>query len=282
MPDMNTHSTASHELRRRTVIAGAAWTVPAIIAATAVPAYATSVDSSLTLSIPNSGGFFTSTTATATVKASTGTPWPGQPVVLQLTGPFTFSDGSTTFTGQTTAAGVLAVTILFDQTAPTGSLGSLTAYSGPKSAQVELTGLSTSIPATGSLTLTTTVLPPQWITVTMLAYAMLPSGGSVGVTPTFLQASLPALNSTDTWSSNTGATVSPDTWTTVHGQFNWGGGTNGSFGSPVRVAVPAGTVIPFSIRRVDTSEQRPVLLNMRTTLSNSGTTDIANSYQFRF
>ncbi|MFJ4037072.1 hypothetical protein ACIPVB_03215 [Microbacterium sp. NPDC090007] len=87
---------------RRTIIAGAAWSVPAIAALSASPAAAASNDTVLTFDQASYSGQVCTTISGAYVTATTGgAAAAGKVVTVSLAGGFTFSGGSTSATGTT-------------------------------------------------------------------------------------------------------------------------------------------------------------------------------------
>ena len=122
--------------RRRTVLTGAAWAVPAIVLTTSAPALAASTNV-LTVSTPSlrvvADG---STTVTAMVKTTAGVGVAGQAVSFSGPSGSTFSPSSSTSNGSGTA------TTAFDLNAPwavPGSTVSVTAISGGVSKSQALT-----------------------------------------------------------------------------------------------------------------------------------------------
>jgi alpha-tubulin suppressor-like RCC1 family protein len=134
----NDHPTPA--LSRRTVLTGAAWSVPVIVAVTATPAFAaTSQTSVVTASTP---GMQTpaagQVTVTAVVKNSSGAPLSGQPV--SFTGPSgtSFSPSSSTTNGSGVATSTMTTT---DTWALPGSSVTVTALSNGASGTAPLTVL---------------------------------------------------------------------------------------------------------------------------------------------
>lgn len=114
---------------RRSLIAGAAWAVPAIALATATPALAATAPT-ITLSFDRSS--YSGTACSSVVNISVAVHRGGDPVVgvsvtVSLSGGYTFSDGSVTATLVTDTAGTCAVPSV---TVPTqGGTATLTASS---------------------------------------------------------------------------------------------------------------------------------------------------------
>ncbi|MCI9858971.1 RCC1 domain-containing protein [Microbacterium proteolyticum] len=124
---------------RRTLIAGAAWSVPAITLVSSSPAFAGSGASSLALTTPSMQTISAGTTpATAVVTGTGNKPVPGAPV--SFTGPTgtSFSPASTTADGSGTATSTLTTT---DDWATPGSTLTITAVSGGASTSAGLTVL---------------------------------------------------------------------------------------------------------------------------------------------
>lgn len=116
-------------LPRRTLIAGAAWTIPAIALATATPAHASSGTLSLsfdkssyvgTLCSPISGAFVTATVDNV--------PAAGRTVAATLSAGYAFANGATTYSGVTASDGKLALPDIKIVTG--GNSGTLSAASG--------------------------------------------------------------------------------------------------------------------------------------------------------
>ncbi|OZD37405.1 hypothetical protein CH252_32805 [Rhodococcus sp. 06-1477-1B] len=104
-------SVARPSLSRRTIIAGAAWSVPAIVAASATPAFAVSGAATLALSSPNMQVVAAGTTPVSTRVTDAG----GQPLAgraVTLTGPSgtSFSPATPTTDGAGTATSTLTTT----------------------------------------------------------------------------------------------------------------------------------------------------------------------------
>ncbi|WP_424936370.1 MULTISPECIES: hypothetical protein [Bacteria] len=92
----------TRDIRRRTIVKGAAWSVPVIAVAAALPSAAASVQE-LTLTLdPDS----TCTAIAANARASFGgAPLANEPVTVTLSGGYTFAGGAASFTGTTDADG---------------------------------------------------------------------------------------------------------------------------------------------------------------------------------
>lgn len=117
---------------RRTILAGAAWSVPAIALATAVPAYAASNDTNLafdkasynTTSCGAISGAYVSATASSQ-------PQTGVAVTVTVADGYTFADGSTSSTGTTDGSGRYTVPDIY--VPDRGGSGSAVATSGSSS-----------------------------------------------------------------------------------------------------------------------------------------------------
>jgi hypothetical protein len=97
-------------LSRRTVVQGAAWSVPVIASAIATPLAAASVALDLAFNSAAYAGTACTTITGAQVSATSGgSPAPNSTVTVTLDSGYTFADGSTTFTGVTNGAGALAL-----------------------------------------------------------------------------------------------------------------------------------------------------------------------------
>lgn len=117
-------------LNRRQVLTAGALAAPAIVLTTAVPAYATSANSALSVDIASAtitAG--SSSNVTATVLNSQGLGWAGQTVTLAVTG----SNGATltSTTGVTDSAGQYTTTLNVDSFTANGATIAVTATSGP-------------------------------------------------------------------------------------------------------------------------------------------------------
>ncbi|MEW1707644.1 Ig-like domain-containing protein [Microbacterium sp. NPDC089190] len=131
---------ATPALSRRTVIAGAAWSIPVIVAVTATPAFAaasnvpTVTTTTPSMQAPAAGQVL----VTAVVKDASGAPLSGQPV--SFTGPSgtTFSPSTATTDGAGTAASTLTTN---DAWALPGSSVTVTALSNGVSGSAPLTVL---------------------------------------------------------------------------------------------------------------------------------------------
>ncbi|KJL26615.1 hypothetical protein RL72_00947 [Microbacterium azadirachtae] len=96
---------------RRTVVKGAAWSVPVIAAAVAAPIAAASLASSLNFTLPTYAG--TACTRISNVQAvltnTSGAPDPGKAITVTLSNGYTFEDGTTVYTGTTDANGKITL-----------------------------------------------------------------------------------------------------------------------------------------------------------------------------
>lgn len=96
---------------RRTIVKGAAWSVPVIVAATALPMASASVAVALAFtsaSYPVTGCTLTGVKVAAT-NGATHAAVPGAPVTVTLADGYTFVDGTTSFTGTTGSDGTVAL-----------------------------------------------------------------------------------------------------------------------------------------------------------------------------
>ncbi|MEV8240037.1 hypothetical protein AB0O90_07375 [Microbacterium testaceum] len=120
-------------LPRRTVLTGAAWTIPVIAAATIAPAATASGTLQLAFDKTTYNGTACSTIAGAYVTATTnGVPTTGATITVSLSNNYTFSGGSTTATGYSGTNGRYT---LPDINVPaSGGSGTLSAQSGSASA----------------------------------------------------------------------------------------------------------------------------------------------------
>ncbi len=143
MSDLSAPEDSSPPLpSRRTLIAGAAWSVPAIVAMSVSPASAKSNQTVLAFDKASYAGTTCSTITGATVTATlNGTPQIGVNVTVSLTGGFTFSGGATSSTGQTDGNGVYAVPSITVPNQPTSSTATATASgANPSSSTLEAKG----------------------------------------------------------------------------------------------------------------------------------------------
>lgn len=97
-------------LTRRTVVQGAAWSIPVIAAAVSTPLAAASVALELTFNSPTyPGTACTTITGVQVTATSGGATAPNTPVTVTLASGYTFADGSTSFTGVTDGTGSLTL-----------------------------------------------------------------------------------------------------------------------------------------------------------------------------
>lgn len=138
---------ASRDLPRRTLIAGAAWTIPAIALASATTAHAASGTLSLSFNSVSYTGTLCSPIAGAAVTASVdNVPAPGRTVTATLSSGYSFANGATTYSGVTGSDGKLTLPDI--KVVSGGNTGTLTATSG-----ATVSNVSVSSPA-GSTTQT--------------------------------------------------------------------------------------------------------------------------------
>lgn len=140
---------ANPGLGRRTVIAGAAWSLPVIAAAIAVPLAAASA---LTPTLEFTQGAYAGSdcapiTGVKVRRTTDGTtPDAGKPITVTLSGGYEFADGTTTFTAISDASGTIT---LPDVMVPDG--GATDAF-GAVSGGLSTTAPVTSVPGVGSFT----------------------------------------------------------------------------------------------------------------------------------
>lgn len=97
-------------LTRRTVVQGAAWSIPVIAVAVSTPLAAASVALELTFNSPTyPGTACTTITGVQVTATSGGATAPNTPVTVTLASGYTFADGSTSFTGVTDGTGSLTL-----------------------------------------------------------------------------------------------------------------------------------------------------------------------------
>lgn len=102
-------SGGSSFLRRRTLIAGAAWSVPALVLATSTPAFAASgVSLAFNQASYSTSGCSTITGATVTASGN-GSVKSGVSVITSLSGGYTFSGGSTSYAGVSDGTGRISL-----------------------------------------------------------------------------------------------------------------------------------------------------------------------------
>lgn len=146
-PSATMDSAARHGLSRRTIIAGAAWSVPAIVSVTATPAFAVSGVPTLTVTSPRMQAAAAGTTPVSTrITDDSGQPVPGRAVTL--TGP-----SGTSFSPETPTTDVdgIATTTMTttDPWALPGSSLTVTATSTDTTATAALTLLGANAYAVG-------------------------------------------------------------------------------------------------------------------------------------
>ncbi|MDZ5146121.1 hypothetical protein [Microbacterium testaceum] len=91
--------TDGNGIKRRTIIAGAAWTIPVVALATATPAMAASNDLTLAFDKSSYQGVDCGTISGVKVTATrNGQAAPGESITVSLADGYTFSDGSTSYT----------------------------------------------------------------------------------------------------------------------------------------------------------------------------------------
>ncbi|MEV7769259.1 hypothetical protein [Microbacterium sp. NPDC086615] len=130
-------------LPRRTVLAGAAWTIPVIAAATVAPTASASGTVALAFNKSGYTGDVCSTiTGIAVVAKNSGAPQAGVPLSVTLSGGYTFTDGSTSKTGISDTNGSYSLPGVI--VPASGSTGSATAIGGGGSASAALSATSRS------------------------------------------------------------------------------------------------------------------------------------------
>ncbi len=144
MEDTVTDEAGHDGLKRRTLLVGAAWSIPAVGMMTAAPAFATSTDRTIALTL-SSGASLPAAGATslqATVTKSTGGAFAGAPV--SLTGPASAAFGSSN--GTTNGSGQFTTTVdLGTPWATPGSTVTLTALSDGASSSLNPTVLGANL-----------------------------------------------------------------------------------------------------------------------------------------
>ncbi|MHC2186598.1 hypothetical protein ACVLV4_002261 [Rathayibacter agropyri] len=98
-------------VHRRTIVKGAAWTVPVVAVAVATPAAAASKTPTLKFTQGSYTGTACQTITGVQVKRTTDgtTPDPGKVVTVKLASGYTFADGTTTYSGTTDANGLITL-----------------------------------------------------------------------------------------------------------------------------------------------------------------------------
>ncbi len=124
---------------RRTILTGAAWSVPVIAAASVAPiAAAASNDPVLAFNQTTYNGTACGTITGAYVTVTVGgVPTAGQSVTVTLSGGYTFSGGSTTHTGVSDGSGKVALPAI--SVAAVGGSGTLSGISGTSTASATAT-----------------------------------------------------------------------------------------------------------------------------------------------
>lgn len=142
-PQSNDRENRPAGIERRHLIHGAAWSVPVIMMATTVPAYAASGKAvALAFNQPTytAKGCKTITGATVTATVDQGVPQAGVSVSVLLPSGYTFPGGSTTYTGVTNGSGVLTVPAI--TTPATGGKTTLTALAAASGTTLTATATS--------------------------------------------------------------------------------------------------------------------------------------------
>ena len=142
-PQFNDRENRPAGVQRRHLIHGAAWSVPVIMMATTVPAYAASGKAvALAFNQPTytAKGCTTITGATVTATVDQGVPQAGVSVSVLLPSGYTFPGGSTTYTGVTNGSGVLTVPAI--TTPASGGTTTLTALAAASGTTLSATATS--------------------------------------------------------------------------------------------------------------------------------------------
>ncbi|MEX0153000.1 hypothetical protein [Microbacterium sp. LMI1-1-1.1] len=120
-------------MKRRTILAGAAWSVPVIAVATASPAFAATNDLKLAFDKTSYSGKACGTISGVKVTATrNNVAAPGESITVTLSNGYTFSDGSTSYTGTSGADG--SITLPDIKVPAKGGDSPLSATSGSTSA----------------------------------------------------------------------------------------------------------------------------------------------------
>ncbi|WP_076493491.1 hypothetical protein [Microbacterium sp. RURRCA19A] len=126
------------------MLAGAAWTIPAVLITTTASAAAASTTLALAFDQSSYSGQACATITGAQVTATrNGVPSAGESVTVTLSGGYTFAGGATTWSGVSTAGGTLTVPAITVPTVP--STQTIVAMSGLASATSSLTGTASSV-----------------------------------------------------------------------------------------------------------------------------------------
>jgi hypothetical protein len=127
----------SHTVNRRTIVQGAAWSIPVVAVAVGAPLAAASTTVTLTFNQPSYSGAGCATLGGVVVTATAnGAPAPGETVSVVLPSGYTFSDGSTTYSAVTGPTGTVT---LPDIVLPaSGGSASMTASTGAATASATL------------------------------------------------------------------------------------------------------------------------------------------------
>ncbi|MDQ1074643.1 MULTISPECIES: hypothetical protein [Microbacterium] len=166
-------------LPRRTVLTGAAWTIPVIAAATIAPAASASGTLQLAFDKSTYNGTACSTITGAYVTATTnGVPTTGASITVSLSNNYTFSGGSTTATGYSDTNG--RYTLPDINVAAAGGTAAVTATSGSSTGTATLSApaVPDEVPQDGSVALTGL---PAGVTATQIARQNTANGGVIWV-----------------------------------------------------------------------------------------------------
>ncbi|MGC0368705.1 hypothetical protein [Microbacterium sp. SLBN-111] len=110
MTDLSRASAPDDGIARRTILAGAAWSIPVIATAATAPVAAASAALTLTFDKAVYTGTACSTITGAYVTVTNGgVPVSNAPITVNLTGDYTFSDGTTSFSGASDGTGRMNV-----------------------------------------------------------------------------------------------------------------------------------------------------------------------------
>ncbi|WP_022878632.1 hypothetical protein [Microbacterium sp. B19] len=145
MTDLSRASTPDDGVARRTILAGAAWSIPVIATAAVAPAASASGTLALAFNQASYTGTACSTITGAYVTATTnGTPTTGASITVTLSNGYTFAGGSATYTSTSDASGRVSLPAI--SVPSIGGTSALQGVSGTASSSATATG--TPAPAT--------------------------------------------------------------------------------------------------------------------------------------
>lgn len=135
----STASAGPSGISRRTIVKGAAWSVPVVAVAVAAPAASASTLGTLEFTQPSYSGTGCGTITNLQVRLTTDgtTPDPAKPITVSLPSEYTFADGSTSYTGTTGSDGTITLPAINVPSA--GGSGTFTAVSGSLTAAAPVT-----------------------------------------------------------------------------------------------------------------------------------------------